>query len=405
MRRFVDLSALLSIALVCTLLCISCGDKPKAIDISWQTDEITRLVVDYDLSGEPDTSCSIGLCLSLDNGKTCPIEPRAVQGDVGDGVTPGPGKRIIWDVFKDELNLNSDEMVLEISVYRPGSDKRISRATSEPQALHIELMPKALIQAGGFNMGSPADEPHREADEGLHRVEITRPFLMGATEVTQQQWNMVMGSGPSYFTSCGFDCPVEQVSWFDAVRFCNKLSEMEGLTSCYTLEQKQVAWDRDCNGYYLPTEAQWEYAARAGSETAFPNGAITQAVCGPEPGLEQIGWYCRNSRVHYQGCYDATGYDGPECAGVHPVGQKQPNAWGLYDMNGNVMEWVWDCYAKDYGAGPADDPTGPDCGDHRVVRGGSWIGYARTCRSADRQDFMPDFRSSDLGFRVARSLN
>jgi len=188
------------------------------------------------------------------------------------------------------------------------------------------------------------------------------------TEVTQGQWKMVMGENPSYFKDCGDDCPVEQVSWDDCQEFITKLNQMEGTTK-----------------YRLPTEAEWEYAARAGSETAFANGVITETGCGHEPNLDQMGWYCGNSGNT-----------------THPVAQKLPNAWGLYDMHGNVWEWCQDWYGS-YPSISVLDPQGPDSGSRRVIRGGSWDFYARYCRSADRDFNWPDDSSSFIGFRLART--
>jgi len=230
------------------------------------------------------------------------------------------------------------------------------------------------IEPGTFLMGAPPEEDGRQGDETQHRVTLRRPFLLGATEVTQGQWQDLFGANPSRNTSCGRDCPVESVTWFDAIRFCNALSTREHLPRCYTVDGAAVRWDQTCAGYRLPTEAEWEYAARAGTT-------------GPRYGeLEEIAWYGGNKEGR-----------------IHPVGLKVPNAWGLYDLLGNVWEWVFDV-AGAYPTGSGFDPSGPAEGPTREFRGGCWSYYEKYCRAAYRQEFVPDKPSEHLGFRVARSL-
>ena len=215
----------------------------------------------------------------------------------------------------------------------------------------------ALISSGKFTMGSPDGEKERSAYEGPQReVTITKPYYMGATEVTQAQYEAVMGKNPSSFK--GPQNPVESVSWDDAVEFCMKLSEKTG---------KKVR---------LPTEAEWEYACRAGTKTRFTFGDN-------DADLGDYAWYGGNSKRK-----------------THPVGGKKPNAFGLYDMPGNVWDWCGDWYADSYANAKNVDPTGPDSGCYRVLRGGSWSLYPRYCRSAVRNRHEPDFRYYVIGFRV-----
>jgi len=240
------------------------------------------------------------------------------------------------------------------------------------------------IAPGAFTMGSPAGELGRIAEEVQHQVTITWAFLMKTTEVTQAEWQAVMGANPSGFAACGGNCPVEQVSWNDAVDYVNRLSDAAGLARCYNANR--VFAGLGCLGYRLPTEAEWEYAARAGTQTAYHTGVNTQTNCNNDPNLNLAGWYCGNAANT-----------------THPVGQKQVNAWGLHDMHGNVWEWVQDRYAA-YPAGAAVDPVGPAAGGNRVVRGGCWSCLAQYARAALRSGSDPGFRDDRLGFRPARSL-
>jgi formylglycine-generating enzyme required for sulfatase activity len=225
------------------------------------------------------------------------------------------------------------------------------------------------IPPGTFTMGSPDAEEGRSSDEPLHFVTLTQGFWLQATEVTQAQYQSVMGANPSSFNGCA-DCPVERVSWHDAVAYVNALSDREGLTRCYDGEQFVGV---GCVGYRLPTEAEWEYAARAGT---------TGARYGD---LDAIAWYSDNAGRR-----------------TRPVGQKQANAWGLHDMLGNVWEWVHDWYGS-Y-PGRATDPSGPSSGTGRLVRGGSFAGGGSYLRAASRGSYSPRSRGFNIGFRVARSI-
>ncbi len=213
-----------------------------------------------------------------------------------------------------------------------------------------------LIEAGQFMMGS---EKVRLPEQPVHAVRITKPFYIGVYEVTQEQYKKVMGKNPSYFK--GPNRPVEFISWDEAVMFCEKLSKKEGVN------------------YRLPTEAEWEYACRAGTKTEYYWGDEIDG---------EYAWYCENSEK------DKT----------HDVGQKKPNAWGLYDMSGNVYEWCSDQYAKDYyDTSPEKDPQGPKDGELRVMRGGASGILPGGCRSAYRYGVIPESFGLNLGFRIVRA--
>ncbi len=254
-----------------------------------------------------------------------------------------------------------------------------------------------FIQSGAFQMGSPNDELGRFRNEGpVHTVTITRPFYIKQYEVTQGEWKSMFHNNPSRFSTCGDECPVDQVNWFEAVAYANALSEKEGLEKCYTMSDcsgilgsGNPDYDRyqctvtypnllDCKGYRLPTEAEWEYAARAG-------------VHGPR----------------YGEIYSTTWFTGNSSWLTHPVGEKSPNNWGLYDVLGNVKEWVNDLYDEYYYSScntGCQDPLGPDNSDLRVQRGGCWANSTASVRLAVRDGLYPRFRNDYSGFRLARTV-
>jgi formylglycine-generating enzyme required for sulfatase activity len=258
------------------------------------------------------------------------------------------------------------------AIQRAGA-KIKSMTTVKDMMLESDVPPKKItnslgmefvyVKPGSFMMGSPANESGRYDDEMQHRVTLSKGFYMQTTEVTQGQWRAIMGSSPSKFSNCGEDCPVEQVSWDDVQTFISKLNRKKG-----------------GNRYRLPTEAEWEYAARAGSTARFCYGD-------DEGRLSEYAWYSGNSGGK-----------------THPVAQKQPNAWGLYDMHGNVYEWCQDWYDKNYPSGNVTDPTGPSSGSLRVLCGGSWSSLAEFCRSAIRYGKFSVTRNLYLGFRLVREL-
>jgi formylglycine-generating enzyme required for sulfatase activity len=262
----------------------------------------------------------------------------------------------------------------------------------------MSMIEMTLIKAGTFLMGSPGKDADRH-DETQHCVTLTKRFYMGKYAVTQKQYEEVMGNNPSHFQ--GDNLPVETVSWYDALVFCNTLSIQEHLTPAYNLKGSNcpddwgtvpaVINDFDCaewdavvcnwnaDGYRLPTEAEWEYAAKGGQS----GGADYLYAGGNDP--DELAWYKKNSGET-----------------THHVGKKKPNSLGLYDMSGNVFEWCWDWY-DEYESGAQTDPRGASSGIVRVLRGGSWLINAWYLRSAFRDCYTQMSSHYNVGFRLVRS--
>lgn len=248
-----------------------------------------------------------------------------------------------------------------------------------------------FIPSGSFLMGSPQSEPGHDTDETQHQVTLTHAFEMMESEVTQGQYQALMGNNPSYYKDCGSNCPVEFVSWYNSLLYANALSARNGLPSCYDGSyalKSAYATPYDCPGYRLPTEAEWEYAARGGTVSAYYIGAVSSEECNSGNPLAAIAWFCGN----YNG-YPQT------------VKLRTANAWGLYDMYGNIEERVWDCYQADLGSADVTDPVVllSPCPD-RVVRGGTASSSPLECRSASRASTPTIASSNWTGFRVARTL-
>ena len=267
--------------------------------------------------------------------------------------------------------------------------------------IHPRVTPSCVkgycaVKAGCFTMGSPIGEMCRQTTEVAHEVTLTRDFFIGQTEVTQAQFSKFMGYNPSYFK--GGSRPVERVSWHEAAAYCNALSRASGYKPCYDCSGSKAAVRCDvaaayrgaaaiytCPGMRLPTEAEWEYAYRAGSSTAYylgPNTTCTNV----DPVLSKIGYYARNSGKSTQ-----------------VVGKRLPNAWGMFDMSGNVWEWTNDWWIQVLGQARATDPPGPASGMLRNVKGGSWGSAAGDARGASRDGVLPHRQFDSEGFRVART--
>jgi len=316
-------------------------------------------------------------------------------------ITPKPEELIyglppeIWNACKYEYN---GESMLDMSTptwrnlswQDQGKYARMYQVGyAKAKRLELEIMvdpgraniAMVLIPPGRFLMGSPENEPGRDFDEIQHLAVITRPYYLGKTEVTQAQWQAVMGSNPSYFQKAGQSAPVEQVSWGNCQNFCQKL------------------------GGRLPTETEWEFAARSGVTRMTYAGDFEIKGANHAPGLDPIAWYGGNSGVSYEGGDDSSGWSEKQYAhtraGTHPVAQKQPNHYGLYDTIGNVWEWCQDYYGA-YPTSQVIDYQEVTSPLNRVLRGGLWSHIARYCRAADRYYLAGSY--NNIGFRFLRSI-
>ena len=269
----------------------------------------------------------------------------------------------------------------------------------------------ALVQGGEYRMGSPGEEPYRKNDEPEHKVKLTKPYYLGTHEVVQEDYEKIMGANPSYFSAkgegrakvAGLDTkrfPVEMVSWFDAVEYCNRLSAKDGYAPYYKLTDVKTEGTAIVSatvaipggsGYRLPSEAEWEFACRAGTTTPFHYGKESSERTSNVKALLDTGGYGASPKWK-------------ELGRTTTVGSYPANAWGLFDMHGNAAEWCEDWYDRGYySASPRENPKGPEQGAHRAIRGGSWLVNDAICRSAARFFHLPSETTSYSGFRIARS--
>ena len=366
----------------------------------------------YDLETVGDIAVTVSLYLSTDSGASYPNLCAAVSGDVGADVQPGTGKSIVWDAGADFPGLSSATCRLRVTA---------DDGQSDVPAGFVAIGP------GTFMMGSPTTEVSRYTNETQHQVTLTHGIYMQATEVTNQQYRDLVqwaydngyvtatsasvrdaldGSTQELLDLDGYYCeisfsggtftvdagkanhPVLEVTWYGSVAYCDWLSLQQGLPRAYN----HSTWE--CNagnpytatGYRLPTEAEWEYACRAGTQTPFNTGSCLDA------GTE-ANYY---GPVPYTGCPT-----GPYLGWTAPVGSYPANAFGLYDMHGNLWEWCNDWYGT-YG-GTVTDPVGAGAGYYRVIRGGFWSSLAQNCRSANRNYYYPNYSVNYFGFRPVRS--
>lgn len=235
----------------------------------------------------------------------------------------------------------------------------------------------ADVPAGTFSMGDNSGEGFSN-ELPVHEVTLTRDLLVSKYELSQQQWKSLVSSNPSLTKND--ELPVHNISWKDAVLYANLLSEKEGLTKCYTINDDEVVFDYNANGYRLPTEAEWEYICRAGTQTKYYNGDS-------KDNLHDIAWYYDQDSIN-----------------IHKSGLKQPNAFGIYDIVGNVSEYCWDIWSNSYTEDAQTDPTGAASGPGRVLRGAAWVSNSNACRSSFRYYYYPDeWRVWFAGMRLVRN--
>lgn len=385
-----------------------CAGAPTVSNVRATQRVQTQLVdIFYDLSATNSGPFSVSVAVSTNNGATYTLPASSFTGNgVGNTVTPGSRKQIIWNAGSDWPGQYSGAV-------------RFKVAASENMA----STGMVLIPAGSFVMGATTNVGHEGYSDELpqHTVNVSA-FYMDRYEVTKALWDEVKiwaGANGYSFDNPGdgkaTNHPVHSVNWYDILKWCNARSQKEGLTPCYytssaqctlytngslTISNSWVNWS--ANGYRLPTEAEWEKAARGGAaDTRFPWTDYTNKIS--------------HAKANYYGDSGSMGYDLSD--GYHPaytndgepysspVGSFSPNGYGLHDMAGNVWEWVWDWYSLNYySTSPGTNPTGPDSGTKKTLRGGSWYLIADYTRCAYRNDVGPYLAVNELGFRCVRGL-
>lgn len=278
----------------------------------------------------------------------------------------------------------------QTEVFDTGEDE--SSTNNSLEATDMQIPENfVLIKGGTFQMGSPDSEAWRSADETQHQVTVS-DFYMSKYELSQKEYEEVTGNNPSNFK--GDNLPVENISWLDAIAYCNARSEKDGLTPVYTIDGQNVSWNRSANGYRLPTEAEWEYACRAGTTTPFymenSPSADDANYYGHYPYEIEENYFSQGNLEVQPGEYRET---------TVPIDSFSENPYGLYNMHGNVSEWVWDYYGE-YPTDAQKDPTGPDSGTLRVYRGGGWNDFAKNMRSAYRATLEQNKGSFNIGIRL-----
>lgn len=371
MKHVMTTLTLLTLLTLLLLTRTAAANTPPSVTHLWAQQRVNSQLVDvtYSVTDAENDPLTIRLFM-VDAGETTMRECASVSGDIGAGIMPGTNLRVVWDT---RTNFSGQY----------GTDYRLRLVASDGE------IPQGFVHIapGTFMMGSPTSEPQRQSNEAQHPVTLTRGFYMSKHEVTEQWWAEVMGEEPT--TS---QLPKVAVSWDMAAQFCNALSLREGLTPAYTIlgPNGNVTWNRTADGYRLPTEAEWEFACRAGTTTAFSNGTSCLSA---------------DSEANYNGEHPLTGCPTGTYRGERmDVGSFAANAWGLHDMHGNVFEWVWDGYRPDCQNLPGPDPhydVGP--GASRVVRGGVWSSYAQHSRSAFRNYNSPTVTNIYNGLRPVRS--
>lgn len=354
MKNLLIIIVLLSLSGLCAAAPLISGVSSKAT--------LGRVDISYNLRAEGETR--VVLVVSDDGGKTYNLFPTAVKGDIGSGITSGMGKEVMWFPSVDKIKLTNQI--------------RLKLIATDLKARRI-----ARIEGGTFF-------------NGVDSVSVSA-FLMDQFEITQREYLEVMSSNPSYFRSVA-NAPVESVSWFDAIEYCNRRSLYEGYTPAYSYasygtnpgtwpegwnldfnNHLKLSWDPTADGYRLPTEMEWMWAAKGGIKARGVKYSGSKKI-------DAVAWYEKNSESR-----------------THTVGTKISNEISLWDLSGNVMEWVWDVYGN-YPKGKQTDPSGPATGSTRVLRGGSYNRPALYAEVSHRESENPTMIADHIGFRVCRKL-
>ena len=319
---------------------------------------------------EPDSdTLLISLQVSSNNGNSFDIVPvdSLLSGDIGEGVQSGNNKHIIWQAGREALNFEGNSFKFKVI------------ADDDPYAAPDGFV---IVQGGTFQMGDHFNEGTNN-ELPLHNVTLNS-FYMSENEVTQEEYQAIMGNNPAHNYGVGTDYPVYYVSWYDAISYCNAKSIEDGFTPVYSGSGSNTVCDWNADGYRLPTEAEWEYASRGGSLGNIDN--FRYSGCHEESDLTSYAWYISNNSP----------------AGSKEVRTKSPNQLGLYDMSGNEWEWCWDWYGN-YNSNSQINPHGANSGSYRVKRGGAWNGYSDHCRVAYRTFNTPTYSNQSIGFRICRN--
>lgn len=374
-------SLILAFALLAALLCAA--PVVTTVNATQRTDGSQLVDVYYNLSNSAGGSMTVWLVGSNDNGYTWNIPCSTVSGAVGQNIYSGTNKHIVWNAAVDFPNTSCANFKFKVIAF----DGSIPPIPDE----------FVYVNGGSFTMGNTLGGGSTN-ELPLHEVTLSS-YLIGRYEVTQEKWQAVMGSNPASRYGVGSNYPVYYVSWYAILKYCNLRSMFEGLTPVYSIggstdpanwgavpTSNNATWnaatcDWSANGYRLPTEAEWEYAARGGSTTP-------DYIYSGSNDINTVAWYSGNSG-----------------STTHPVGILAYNGLLLYDMSGNVWEWCWDRYSA-YGGEGQINPTGPLTGSSRLLRGGGWYYYGATgCRVSYRDYYYPYHSSEYLGFRVCRAIN
>ena len=314
----------------------------QSIDNVRFTQNDTLVYIYYDLHAEANTTFEVSLFCSLNSGETFDIPVKATQGDVGFRIKAGNNKKIIWNVFADLDKINSEQVIFEVK--------------ARGETSHF---PMVWVASGSFWMGSSKNEN----SSPVHKVSI-KGFYISKYEITQAEWQQIMGSNPAHFKNCP-NCPIENVNWYDVQEFISQINI------------------KTAKNYRLPTEAEWEYAAQGGNNT---NRYADFFYAGSNR-IKEVAWFANNAQLK-----------------THAVDSKKPNQLGIYGMSGNVWEWCNDWFGA-YHAHNQENPRGAITGSWRVVRGGSFQDYSNYCRVSTRYFYKPNFKSKDGGFRLVLTEN